>query len=452
MVVAPMDAGDQVFGAIGTFSSRRDAFSPAQIALVRALADHAAASMRNARLIEDLDQSRRAAGRTRRRGAVPPRDRGPDQRRHGSRRGPPARRRRGGQAAPRRRRPDRPDRPEIGPAPVGLRVGRDPSRRFDLAGRSGRDPRPGRLGPGRRPRAGRSGRATTPTTTGSRTARAPTRTSSTTQVRSALAAPLTGESGPFGALDRLHLATGRLGRGRRRPAGGDCRPGRDHDPDHAADRGARPIAAGARASGGRRAGPARDRGAHHGPAGAVGDPPGRGRAGGSPGRRRRRDPRPARSGDRQPALGARRRARPPFTAEERAKLWISVGVGATGVAVAEDRVVVADDDLAAQFPPSPESTRLLRAHRFPLDDRGADHRRLGAARGHRGVRDPAGGVHQRGCRLVGALASQAAIAITQRAADRRARTGPRPRSRVGRTPSGRSARSPPGSPPSASPT
>ena len=45
-----------------------------------------------------------------------------------------------------------------------------------------------------------------------------------------------------------------------------------------------------------------------------------------------------------------------FTDEERAKLWISVGVGATGTAVAEDRVVVAGDDLAGQFPPSPEST------------------------------------------------------------------------------------------------
>jgi GAF domain-containing protein len=45
-----------------------------------------------------------------------------------------------------------------------------------------------------------------------------------------------------------------------------------------------------------------------------------------------------------------------FNAEERSKLWIAVGVGATGVAVAEDRVIVADDDLAAQFPPSPEST------------------------------------------------------------------------------------------------
>ena len=46
-------------------------------------------------------------------------------------------------------------------------------------------------------------------------------------------------------------------------------------------------------------------------------------------------------------------------AEERAKLWISVGVGATGVAVAEDRVVLADDDLARcsrRRPNRPSST------------------------------------------------------------------------------------------------
>jgi PAS domain S-box-containing protein len=58
MVVAPLGAGDEVFGAMGTFSSRPDAFDAAQIALVRALADHVGASMRNARLIEALDQSR----------------------------------------------------------------------------------------------------------------------------------------------------------------------------------------------------------------------------------------------------------------------------------------------------------------------------------------------------------------------------------------------------------
>ena len=47
-----------------------------------------------------------------------------------------------------------------------------------------------------------------------------------------------------------------------------------------------------------------------------------------------------------------------FSAEERAQLWISVGVGATGTAVAENRVILADGDLASYFPPSPESTEF----------------------------------------------------------------------------------------------
>ena len=59
MVAAPLLSGDEVFGALGTFSTRPEAFDPAQIALVRALADHAAAAMANARLIEALDRSRR---------------------------------------------------------------------------------------------------------------------------------------------------------------------------------------------------------------------------------------------------------------------------------------------------------------------------------------------------------------------------------------------------------
>ena len=63
-----------------------------------------------------------------------------------------------------------------------------------------------------------------------------------------------------------------------------------------------------------------------------------------------------------------------FTPEERAGLWISVGVGATGIAVAEGRVIVADDDLAGQLPALARVDRVLRADRFPLDDRGADHR------------------------------------------------------------------------------
>ena len=39
MVVAPLVAGDEVFGGLGTFSHRTDAFDAAQIALVRSLAD-----------------------------------------------------------------------------------------------------------------------------------------------------------------------------------------------------------------------------------------------------------------------------------------------------------------------------------------------------------------------------------------------------------------------------
>ena len=58
MVVAPLVSGDVVFGALGTFSTRAEAFNPAQIALVRALADHSAAAMANARLIDALDRSR----------------------------------------------------------------------------------------------------------------------------------------------------------------------------------------------------------------------------------------------------------------------------------------------------------------------------------------------------------------------------------------------------------
>jgi PAS domain S-box-containing protein len=60
MVVAPMILGDEVVGALGTFSRRDDAFDAAQIALVRSLADHAASAMANSRLIEELDRSRDA--------------------------------------------------------------------------------------------------------------------------------------------------------------------------------------------------------------------------------------------------------------------------------------------------------------------------------------------------------------------------------------------------------
>jgi len=63
MVVAPLVHGERVFGGLGTFSTRPDAFSDAQIGLVRALADHAAAAMANALLIAELDRSRNEAAR-----------------------------------------------------------------------------------------------------------------------------------------------------------------------------------------------------------------------------------------------------------------------------------------------------------------------------------------------------------------------------------------------------
>ncbi len=57
-LVAPLIAGERVFGAMGTYSSRPAAFGEHDVALVRALADHAAAAMANAELIEQLARSR----------------------------------------------------------------------------------------------------------------------------------------------------------------------------------------------------------------------------------------------------------------------------------------------------------------------------------------------------------------------------------------------------------
>ena len=101
-----------------------------------------------------------------------------------------------------------------------------------------------------------------------------------------------------------------------------------------------------------------------------------------------------------------------FSAEERASLWISVGVGATGKAVAEDRVVVAGDDLAALFPPSPESTEFYERTGFhsmiaaPITGESGP---LGVLEVYSSKRDAFG---ETDAGLVGALASQAAIAIT----------------------------------------
>jgi PAS domain S-box-containing protein len=58
LVVAPLVAGDEVFGALGVHDRRPGAFGPRDVTLVRALADHAALQIANARLIAELDRAR----------------------------------------------------------------------------------------------------------------------------------------------------------------------------------------------------------------------------------------------------------------------------------------------------------------------------------------------------------------------------------------------------------
>ena len=101
-----------------------------------------------------------------------------------------------------------------------------------------------------------------------------------------------------------------------------------------------------------------------------------------------------------------------FSAEERAQLWISVGVGATGTAVAENRVILADGDLASYFPPSPESTEFYERTGFhsmiaaPIT---GDSGPLGVLEVYAKER---AAFSETDASLVFALASQAAIAIT----------------------------------------
>jgi PAS domain S-box-containing protein len=57
MAVAPLIAQGKVLGAMGAYSSRPDDFDDARIGLLRALADHAAAAIANARLIARLERS-----------------------------------------------------------------------------------------------------------------------------------------------------------------------------------------------------------------------------------------------------------------------------------------------------------------------------------------------------------------------------------------------------------
>ena len=52
MAAAPLIAEGEVLGALGAYSSRIDDFDEAEVALLRALADHAAAAIANQQLIE----------------------------------------------------------------------------------------------------------------------------------------------------------------------------------------------------------------------------------------------------------------------------------------------------------------------------------------------------------------------------------------------------------------
>ena len=60
LAAAPLLTGDEVLGALGVYSSEAGAFEERDVALLNALAEHAGASVANARLIEELASSRQA--------------------------------------------------------------------------------------------------------------------------------------------------------------------------------------------------------------------------------------------------------------------------------------------------------------------------------------------------------------------------------------------------------
>ena len=177
-------------------------------------------------------------------------------------------------------------------------------------------------------------------------------------IHSVMSAPMSGDEGPIGALT---VFSPRRDAWNEADAGlleHDRRSGRDRSPDDPAHRGARPLARGARSPGRSRTGAPRDRRTDHRVARSVGDPS----ATSSPMPAASSTPTASILDLLDPATGNLHWALDDglgghFSDEERAQLWISVGVGATGMAVAEDRVIVADDDLAEQFPPSPSRPR-----------------------------------------------------------------------------------------------
>lgn len=412
MVVAPLVSDDTVYGALGTFSVHPDAFDTAGIALVRSLADHASAAMANTRLIEEIERSRAQLA-----------DRAEAERalreitaRISAADDLPGVLQRAVDEAARLLRADSARIDLIDPSSGLLR--------WAYGSGSGRSGGPGwpTVPPDEEPDRGVTGRAIVtgrPFWTGDYVVDdrfvhgvGADEYLGVHGIRSVMAAPLAGESGPFGtltvfttrraawteeaaalleaiaaqsaiAITRARLIE-ELGRSRTalaRRAG--------------AEQALREIAA--------RITALRD------PAEILQEVVTRaGRlVGGDGAILDLLDPA---TGDLHWAyddgLGAR------FSAEERAKLWISVGVGATGVAVAEDRVVVAGRDLVDLFPPSSESSGFYERTGFhsmiaaPVTGEAGPLGVIEVYAVHEDAFDAGDG------ELIRALAGQAAIAIT----------------------------------------
>ena len=411
MVVAPLVAGDTVFGAMGTFSSRADAFSPAQIGLVRALADHAAAAMHNARLIEALDASRTELEKR----ADVERSLREIAARISAAADFPAVVQLAVDEAARLLDADG-ARVELLDRDTGQLVGAFASGALESSLIIALEPGETPVHYGVAGQAVISGR---PFWTGdyakdTRFRRLPSvdRHLASIGIRSAMAAPLTDENGPFGALivstdrpDAWDASDAALLEAIAGQAAITIRTTRLIDE---LDRSREALARRAEAEQALREIAARITVLRE-PGDILRD------VVTQAGRLVRADGVILDLLD--PATGNLHWALDDglsslFTPEERASLWIAVGVGATGIAVAEGRVVVADGDLADQFPPSPESTEFYERTGFqsmiaaPISGESGP---LGVIEVY--ARQPAA-FSETDAGLVGALASQAAIAMT----------------------------------------
>ena len=411
MVVAPLAAGDQMFGAMGTFSTRAEAFDKAQIALVRALADHAAAAMANTRLIEDLDRSRAELAQ---RAEIERTLREINARISAA--------------------ADLSSVLQLAVDEAARLLGADGSRidlvdaesgllRWAYASGEVKPVDEARyIDPDETPEQGIAGQAMVqarPIWTGDYAADDgfPHGTGGDAYVaefgiQSVMAAPLVGEAGPFGALSifstRAHAwrdaDAGLLESIAAQAAIAITRTRLLEELDRS------------RGSLARRAGAEQALREIAARITALRDPSEilqqvvelASRLVGGQG---------AILDILEPGTDKLRWAFDDglsrlFSDEERSKLWISVGEGATGMAVAEDRVVIAGDDLAAQFPPSPESTQFYERTGFrsmiaaPIT---GEHGPLGVIEVYAVVADAFDGED---AALIRALAGQAAIAIT----------------------------------------